>query len=431
TGAGGTETTITPMDVVFAIDSSGSMGWNDPGGLRLSAAQGFVDEMNSTRDQGGLVDWDSAVRTPQTYGLTNDFTTLKNKISLVDSSGGTSLDAGLSGAINMLDAGKQWGASWVIIFLTDGQGTYYHSRAVEADSKGYTAYTIGLAMTPGSTSEDNLKDIADTTGGLYYSAPTAENLQAIYDAIYEEITTSTVPHYVDVIEVTESYIVVDEASFNIEPNSTTHNLDGTTTIIWNNTGLYADDDPDLDADEIVTLTFDIKSRISGDDLEVDVDGEAIVEYSDKDGNFIGAIAIPQATINVHPFVTDLIAGGGNPKSAIDVGDVIIWNDEDFIYITYETIDGWSMFETHLHVTDSFENIPQTKKGNPIPGHFDYIDYHDPSVQTFMYVIPWTWEPGTSLYIAAHAAVSSGETAWGDGLNFNDKNWATYIIYVDP
>jgi hypothetical protein len=435
TGAGGTETTITPMDVVFAIDSSGSMSWNDPGNLRRSAAKSFVDRMNSMRDQGGLVAWDTFVHTPPTYGLTNDFTTLKNKIDLVGSWGGTNLNSGLFGAIAMLDANTRVDPSTeVIIFLTDGRGSYTPSGtpgspADDAEAKEYIIYSIGLeGLEPVNFAP--LEDMAVTTGGIYYSAPTPENLDEIYDAIYEEIITSNVPHYVDVIEVTESYIVVDETSFNIEPDSITHNLDGTTTLIWENIGTYADDDPDLDADEIVTLTFDIKSRISGDDLEIDVDGEAIVEYSDKDGNFIGAVDIPQATINVHPFVTDLIAGGGNPKSAIDVGDVIIWNDEEFLYITYVTTDDWYITETHLHVADELAGIPQTKKFNPIPGHFDYKDYHD-SVQTYTYAIPWTWDPGTTLYIAAHAALSCGETAWGDGPGFEGKNWATYIVYLDP
>ncbi|MHA2248461.1 MAG: vWA domain-containing protein [Candidatus Hodarchaeales archaeon] len=442
TGAGGTETTITPMDVVFAIDSSGSMGWNDPANLRLDAAKDFVGRMVDTRDQGGVVDWDTYVHTPPTFGLTTDFLTLNNSIDQVDSWGGTNLDAGLLGAITMLDANTRVDPSAeIIIFLTDGQGTYYHSRAVEAASKGYIIYSIGLGA---GHDPVPLQDMAAETGGAYYDSPDPGNLEEIYDTIYEEIITSTVPHYVDVIEVTESYIVVDETSFNIEPDSITHNLDGTTTIIWENIGMYADDDPDLDADEIVTLTFDIKSRISGDDLEVDVYEEAIVEYSDKEGNFIGAVYIPQATINVHPFVTDLIAGGGNPKSAIDVGDVTIWNDEGFLYIVYETTNDWYITETHLHVADSLEGIPQTKKYNPIPGHFTYQIYHDPSVQTYMYVIPWTWDPGTTLYIAAHAVVQKIigydiyenpiyqiETAWGDGLDFEGNNWATYIIYRDP
>jgi Ca-activated chloride channel family protein len=439
-GSGGTSTTITPMDVVFAIDSSGSMQGNDPGELRLDAAKGFVDDMVDTRDQAGVVSWDQKIppNWPTgidfTFGLSNDFDAtdgVKYWIDQVDASGGTDLNLGLTTAIAMLDAGKQASASWVIIFLTDGVGAYTYSGdpgspADDAASKGYVIYSIGL----GSASAAPLEDMADATGGAYYDSPDPENLGEIYDAIFEEITTSTVPHYVDVIEVTQDYIV-GHKNFNIDPDSITLNLDGTTTLFWGNIGMYADTDPDFSADETVTLSFDVWSTLLGMDLPVEVEGEAIVEYYDKDGNYIGYVDIPQATINVHPFVTDLIAGGGNSKSAIDVGDVIIWNDEDFLYITYETTDDWYITETHLHVAASLEDIPQTKKGNPIPGHFDYKDYHHPSVQTYMYAIPWTWEPGTTLYIAAHAVVSFGETAWGDGVDFDGNNWATYIMYEDP
>ncbi|MHA2103877.1 MAG: vWA domain-containing protein [Candidatus Hodarchaeales archaeon] len=444
-GSGGTSTTITPMDVVFAIDSSGSMGWNDPLNQRLDAAKGFVNEMNSSQDQGGVVSWDSNI--DFTYGLSQNFTKLKEKIDEVDYSGGTNLNVGLWNAIYMLDANTRTEpSSEVIIFLTDGQGSYTPSGnpgspADDAANKGYVIYSIGLGL--GLPWNLSLVDMATATGGLYYSAPTSDNLQEIYEDIYEEIVSSTVPHYVNVTEVTQDYIV-GHTNFNILPNSTTTNLDGTTTLIWENVGLYADGDPDFSADETVTLSFDVWSTILGTDLPVEVEGEAIVEYYDKDENYVGYVDIPQATINVHPFVTDLIAGGGNPKSAIDAGDVIIWNDQDNLYVTYNTTDGWYMTETHLQVADSLDGIPQTKKGNPIPGKFEYKDYFDPGIQTYTYSIPWTWDPGTNLYIAAHAVVEKiigydnygdpifqKETGWGNGEDFDGKNWATYIVYEDP
>ncbi|MFX1233917.1 MAG: VWA domain-containing protein [Promethearchaeota archaeon] len=450
TGAGGTESTITPMDVVFAIDSSGSMTSSDPYNLRLDAAKDFVDKMVDTRDQAGVVSWDM-IYPPTwptgidfTFGLSNDFDDIdgvKYWIDQVDASGGTDLNLGLDTAIDMLDAGKQTEASWIIIFLTDGMGLYTPSGspgspADEAASKGYIIYSIGLGS---GHSPVPLQDMAAATGGVYYDSPDPENLEEIYNAIYEEITTSTVPHYVNVTEVTESYVVVDETSFNVEPDSITHNPDGTTTIIWENIGMYTDDDPDMSADEIVTLTFDIKFRTIGVDLDVDVEGESIVEYGDKDGNYIGYVEIPQATINVLPFVTDLIAGGGNPKSAIDVGDVVIWNDEDFLYITYVTYGDWFISGTHLHVAADLGDIPQTKKGNPIPGHFDYNTCHDPPVQNVLYTIPWTWAPETTLYIAAHAdvvkiiedcfeIVSDQSVLWSsDGISWENS----YSTYVHP
>ena len=104
-----------------------------------------------------------------------------------------------------------------------------------------------------------------------------------------------------------------------------------------------------------------------------------------------------------PFVADLIAGGGNEKSAIDVGDVLVWNDADFLYVKYSLDDGWCLTETHLHVTTSLEEIPQTKKGNPIPGHFEYKEEHNGLI-SFTYEIPMSWGIDTKIYIAAHADV---------------------------
>jgi hypothetical protein len=176
-----------PMDVVFALDSSGSMSWNDPGGLRKTAAKSFVDMMDSSQDTAGVVSWDHSI--DFTYPLSSDFPTVKWWIDQVDSWGGTNLNVGLNAAIGLLDSGKQSGASWVIIFLSNGQGTYTPAAsggpAAIAASKGYVIYSIGLGPSPATSA---LTDMANATGGQYYPAPTAENLQAIFDDIYVAVT---------------------------------------------------------------------------------------------------------------------------------------------------------------------------------------------------------------------------------------------------
>ena len=138
---------------------------------------------------------------------------------------------------------------------------------------------------------------------------------------------------------------------------------------------------------------------------------------------------------------DLIADGGD--EIIDVGDVIVWNDLDYLYVKFVTTGDWEMTKTHLHVATDADDIPQTKKNNPIPGKFDYRVVHA-GVQEYTYEIPWTWDPGTTLVIAAHANVQMEieslvlsdpiyrmETAWGDGEEFEGKNGATWIEYEDP
>jgi len=107
-----------------------------------------------------------------------------------------------------------------------------------------------------------------------------------------------------------------------------------------------------------------------------------------------------------PYVTDLIAG-----QFYDAGDVKVWNDGDYLYVKYVATGNWEITETHLHVAESMEEIPQ-KNGNPIPGQFDYKDEHDPAVAEFLYKIDNTWDIDDELFIAAHAVVCEESTEGG-------------------
>lgn len=141
---------------------------------------------------------------------------------------------------------------------------------------------------------------------------------------------------------------------------------------------------------------------------------------------------------------DLIAGQN-----IDAGDVIVTNDEENLYITYSTQypehaeeDGWLISETHFHIADSLDGIPQTKKNNPIPGQFDYQYEYSPPISEVTYTLSLAdlgYSGGDELYIATHAVVGQWvdgeepvfetETAWGDGPGFLGKNWAMYFQYT--
>ena len=106
-----------------------------------------------------------------------------------------------------------------------------------------------------------------------------------------------------------------------------------------------------------------------------------------------------------PLVRDLIAGQHK-----DVGEVQVWNDAENLYVKYlmDDVEGWCLTETHLHVATSSEGIPQ-KKGNPIPGKFDYKEEHD-CVANYTYSVPLTWAPDAELYIATHAVVQKATFA---------------------
>lgn len=127
-----------------------------------------------------------------------------------------------------------------------------------------------------------------------------------------------------------------------------------------------------------------------------------------------------------PFITDLTADGGNIETAKDVGDVLVWNDGDYLYVKYVVTDGdWCLTQTHLEVATAPKDIPQAK-GNPIPGRFTYNGEHA-CVADFTYAIPLTWDPETDILIAAHGVVQTGGM---DGLGATLPDQVT-IVTVYP
>ena len=120
-----------------------------------------------------------------------------------------------------------------------------------------------------------------------------------------------------------------------------------------------------------------------------------------------------------------------------VGTLDITCDGELLFVTYLMEVGWCLTETHLDVAGSLAGIPQTKKGNPIPGKFADKDEHD-CVSNFTYSIDVSSLGCEGLIIAAHAVVKEKctrrmETAWGSlcgkSESFPGSSWATYIEYT--
>lgn len=170
---------ITGLDVVFVIDSSGSMSSNDRNGIRKFAAMDFVEKLGE-KDRAAVVDFDSYsyVRS----GFTSDQTVLFNAINGVNSSGGTSLSAGISAAINLFtnESYTRTDAYKYIIMLTDGDGSYSPSYTTTAANNGIVIYTVGLGS---GVRPSVLQAMANGTGGKYYFASAAYEITDIYTEI--------------------------------------------------------------------------------------------------------------------------------------------------------------------------------------------------------------------------------------------------------
>lgn len=243
-----------PVDVVFAIDSSGSMDDSDPHGLRRTVSVDFIDDkMDASKDRVGVVSWDHKV--DFSVPLSSNFDDVKSKIQEIDSEGGTYIDKGLDEAIRLLEESKNPdpNAKRIIVFLTDGEGGYT-SRPIK-----YPVYTIGLKVS------DRGREILEQIGkedskGDYYPAEKAEELQRIYDDIAHDVIKKPV-RGIALTDVLQSYFEVKTDSIGINPTEgPIRNPDGTTVMKW--------DIGTLESLEPWETSFDVICNLSN--LPVDV-----------------------------------------------------------------------------------------------------------------------------------------------------------------
>jgi Ca-activated chloride channel homolog len=198
--------TTEGIDIVLALDISGSMLAEDFKPNRLEAAKKLAIEFISGRknDRFGLVIYsgESFTQCP----LTTDHAIIKNLFMEVKNgmiNDGTAIGMGLANAVNRLKDSEA--VSKIVILLTDGvnnSGSIPPLTAGEiAREMGVRVYTIGVgthgeAPTPVRTplgiqyvnqkvdiDENTLTKIADITGGKYYRATDNKKLKEIYQEI--------------------------------------------------------------------------------------------------------------------------------------------------------------------------------------------------------------------------------------------------------
>ncbi len=198
--------TIEGIDIVMALDVSGSMLAQDLKPDRLEAAKDVASDFFDGRpnDRIGLVIFSGETFTQ--CPLTTDHRVIKNLFKDIKSGmieDGTAIGDGLATAVNRLKDSKA--ISKVIILLTDGvnnAGSLDPLSAAEiAKIYGVRIYTIGVgsmgtAPYPVQTpyglryqdmevkiDEDLLKGVADMTDGKYFRATSNKKLKAIYEEI--------------------------------------------------------------------------------------------------------------------------------------------------------------------------------------------------------------------------------------------------------
>ena len=185
-------TNINKKSVVFALDSSGSMKYNDRDGLRKKLTKEFISKLNPKNDKISVIDFDDKIR--KNRPLTNNFSEALADVNSVDAEGGTNIYAAIREGVKILNSEKDVNSKKYLFVLTDGEDEVHSDQKLpseedyeniidEAKKSKITIYTIGFE----STNEALLKKIADETGGKAYLKKEVEELPKIFDQLNEEI----------------------------------------------------------------------------------------------------------------------------------------------------------------------------------------------------------------------------------------------------
>jgi Ca-activated chloride channel family protein len=189
-------------DVVLVIDVSGSMQATDVLPTRLDAAKNaataLIDQLPAG-DRIALISFDTHATVRQ--AMTTDRGAVKAALSSLVPGSGTALGDGLSLALAQLNSAGSTvsgarGRAAMIVVLTDGvsnEGSDPLTVAQQIAAAKVPVQTIGIGLRNGSATvrgepvggvdEATLSSIAAATGGKYYYAQAAGELQSIYSTL--------------------------------------------------------------------------------------------------------------------------------------------------------------------------------------------------------------------------------------------------------
>lgn len=188
----------TNMDVMFVLDSSGSMAESDPEKIREEAIKMFLDMGQTQGNKAGLVAYsDNIVREHNLDSINSleDKERIKSMASNISLGQKTDTGLGLLESVKLMESGHNNGNNPIIILLSDGKNDPARSEKESLNdlenaiqickSKGYPVYTIGLNY-DGTVDKTQLSNISSSTGGKNYITSSASDLPVILTDIYAD-----------------------------------------------------------------------------------------------------------------------------------------------------------------------------------------------------------------------------------------------------
>lgn len=184
------------VDVVFVLDSSGSMKQSDPEEIRTEAIKMFLDMGQVQGNKAGLVAYSDTIIKEHNLDAINsesDKERIEEMASNIPLGQKTDIGRGLLEGAKVLDSGHDKSNRPLIILLSDGKNDSQRSSSESlkdlnsaistCKSKGYPVYTIGLNY-DGTVDKAQLTQIASETKGKNYITNKASDLTDILKDIY-------------------------------------------------------------------------------------------------------------------------------------------------------------------------------------------------------------------------------------------------------
>ncbi|WP_153980133.1 IPT/TIG domain-containing protein [Paenibacillus xylanilyticus] len=424
---------VKPNDVILVIDKSGSMGQEKMNSAK-AAAKGFIDLMDLTKHQVGIVDYQSSPS--KGVELTSDATTVKKYIDTINSGGGTGTASAIDKAREMLDSHRA-DAQPVIVLLTDGDATeagdglnayqYSLKKAEEAKNAGIVFYTIALLdqSTNPETSGPNklMKDMA-TTSHHHHFVLGSTGLSDIYAAIVKEIGLASA------YDVVVTDIVPD--NFEIVPDSYNNNIPkpivSGNTLTWSFLELKKD-----------TLSFTYKIRQKTDGIAgkfpVTKNGSKIT-YKDYTGVSRDYV-IPSSNLTIKypaPTITNVTPN----KAIVDGGEKVVIEGQHFLPGAMVKFGGYFSSSVDWISDGRLEVIvPSGNQGNvqltvyntdnqSATANFDY--YADPEVDDLQPASgPMTG--GTNMVISGKYFMTGVKVKVGEGYSSNVTRHSSIYLFA--
>lgn len=183
----------TPVGVVLAIDTSGSMS-GAPLESAIAAAKDFVTQKRAT-DSIALVTFSDVAVVE--IGFTTNATDLINRLDALEADGETAFNDGVTLGVGLYDTPSARQLLPNMIVLTDGEDTASVATLEEAISavEQSNVRVFGVALESPDFNPEPVEEIAAAGNGLFLSTPDPEELSLLYTEISREISNTLVTRF--------------------------------------------------------------------------------------------------------------------------------------------------------------------------------------------------------------------------------------------